>query len=151
MNGFTSLEIEASSDYLRTKSGETVTFHILSEQPKKENAHWVGPDGGKKEKKACIGKNCEFCMDGNIAKQRWTCDVLDRKDGKAKKFEFGAMIAGQIKNIAELLAENQQTVHDVDIRIKTTGSGLETEYSVLYVPKTGSVPQEMLDKFRIPF
>ena len=63
--------------------------------------HWKN-----KEKVVCFGdKGCALCAEGNKAKQRWLVEVWDRNEKKVKKFEFGAMIASQIKAIAELMAE----------------------------------------------
>ena len=147
MNGYGDIDVESGGggDYVKLVTGNPVTIHLLSREPKKSIVHWVN-----RKKETCLGNVCELCKDGNKAKVRWLSEVWDRKDQKLKKFEFGNMIAAQLKSIAELMAESQQTVHDVDIRIKTTGSGLETEYSVLHVPKSGEIPQEVSDKF-LPF
>lgn len=144
--GFNDIDVESSSDYVKLTAGNVVTFHILTRDPKKDSVHWKN-----QKKSSCLGKECELCAEGNKAKSRWTIEVFDRKDSLIKKLEFGSMIATQLKAIAEMLAENKQTVHDVDIRIKTTGSGLETEYSVLHVPATGLIPQEIQDKYEFPF
>lgn len=143
---FTDLDIEGGSDYVKLVAGSVVTFHILSQTPDKKVIHWVD-----KKKVVCEGKGCEKCLNGDKPKQRWTCDVWDRKDQKVKKLEFGSMIASQFKAIAEMLAESQQTIHDIDIRIKTTGSGLETDYSVLNVPANGLIPHEIMERFSVPF
>lgn len=146
MSGYTNIDINTGGDYIELKAGEVVTFHILSESPTKEMIHWID-----RKKNKCIGSDCDFCANGSPVKQRWTCDVWDRKDKKVKKFEFGPMIASQIKSIAEMLAENQQTIKDVDIRVKTTGSSLETEYSVLHVPVSGEIPADISEKYSVPF
>lgn len=146
MPGFTDIDVESSGDYIKLTAGNPVTFHILSESPKKEKIHWIN-----KKKSTCFGEDCQACAQGDRAKSRWTADVWDRKEGAVKKFEFGSMIASQLKSIAEMLAESQQTIHGVDIRIKTTGSSLETEYSVLHVPMVGIIPSEVIDKYSVPF
>ena len=143
---YSDLEIEGGSDYVKLTAGSVVTFHLLSRIPDKKIIHWQ-----ERKKLTCLGKDCDMCANGDRPKQRWTADVWDRKDQKVKKLEFGSMIAGQFKAIAEMMAESQQTIHDVDIRIKTTGSGLETEYSVLHVPTTGSIPSEVTDRFQVSF
>lgn len=139
---FANIDVETSSDFIKLKAGEVVTFHILSETPDKKIVHWVN-----KKKVVCSGAGCQACIDGDKPKQRWTADVWDRKDQKIKKLEFGAAIASQFKSIAEMLAENAQDIHQVDIRIKTSGSALETEYSVLHVPKSGSIPADVTEKY----
>lgn len=143
---FTDLEIEGGGDYIKLTAGTVVSFHILSQTPDKKIIHWE-----ERKKISCLGKDCDMCAAGNKPKQRWTADVWDNKDQKVKKLEFGSMIAAQFKAIAEMLAESQKTIHQVDIRIKTTGSGLETEYNVLHIPMSSSIPAEIQDKYEIPF
>lgn len=143
---YTDMDIDGGSDYIKLTAGGVVTFHILSQQPDKKIIHWLD-----KKKVSCAGKDCDLCANGDKPKQRWTADVWDRKDQKIKKLEFGSMIAGQLKDIAEMLAESQQTIHQVDVRIKITGSGRETEYSALHVPMSDSIPQEIQAKYNIPF
>jgi len=148
MSGYADLDVESSSDYLKLVSASAVNFNILSRNPQKQVIHWID-----KKKSSCLGtKNCEYCLQGDKPKTRWTIDVFDRKEQKVKKLEFGAMIATQFKAIAEMLAESNQTIHDVDIRIKTVGTGLETEYSVLNMPLAAPVPVEIEEKYKgVPF
>ena len=146
MGGYGDMEIEGGGEYIKLTAGTVVTVHLLSREPKKENVHW-----SDRKRSNCMGKVCDLCAEGNKPKQRWIAEIWDRKSEALKKLEFGAMIAGQLKSIAEMLAETQQTIHDVDIRIKTTGNGMETEYSVLHVPMSGEIPQEVKDKFAVPF
>lgn len=146
MSGYDDIEVDGGGEYVKLTAGTVVTIHILSRTPKKELVHWVD-----KKKMVCSGQNCAVCSTGDKPKQRWTAEVWDRKDMQVKKLEFGAMIAGQLKSIAEMLKESNQDIHAVDIRIKTTGANLETEYSVLHVPKMGDIPAEVLDKYEIPF
>lgn len=145
--GFNDLDAERQSDFLKLTAGAPTTVKILTKDPKKESVHWVD-----KKKSTCLVNACENCMAGNKPKPRWTIDVWDRKDQAVKKFEFGSMIASQLKSIAEMMAESQKTIHDTDIRIKTTGSGIDTEYSVLHVPSVGDIPAEILEKYgHVPF
>jgi len=150
MSGYSDMEVDGgSSDYLKLKSGETVTFNILSQKPEKEVIHWQN-----KKRVKCLGKEkCDLCMEGDKPKQRWQIMVWDRKEQKEKKFEFGASIASQIKAIAEMQQESQSTIHMTDIRIKTVGSGLETEYTVLPAPQIGTIPAEVKAKHseEVPF
>lgn len=143
---YTDLNVEVGGDYIKLTAGTVVTLHLLSHKPESSVVHWIN-----KKKTVCEGKECEACLSGDKPKQRWVADVWDRKEQKVKKLEFGAMIASQIKAIAEMLAENEQTVHEVDIRIKTTGSNLETEYSVLHVPMAGIIPADVMEKYDLPF
>lgn len=133
--GYSDIKVNESSDYLKLVAGQAVTVHFLTEHPESEFVHWIN-----REKKICSGAGCEYCSDDK-PKQRWSVSVIDRSDGKEKKFEFGPMIAGQLKEIDEMQRQSsggKKTIHDTDVRIKTTGSGLDTEYSVLPVPMSSS-------------
>lgn len=143
---YADLEIGGSGDYIKLVAGNPVTLNILTRKPNKEIIHWEN-----KKKTACLGDKCDMCAEGNKPKQRWVVDVYDRKDSKVKKFEFGASIASQLKSIAEMMAETGKTIHGTDVRIKTEGSGLETAYSVLPVPMGSPIPQDIADKFDVPF
>lgn len=138
-DGYVGMEIETGGGkYLRCKSGEVVQFHILSEHPKKILTHGFG-----KERLSCTGEGCHTCEEGAAPKQRWLINVWDRKGKAVKIFEFGPQIASQLKNIAEMLAENQQTVQDVDIRIKTEGANLDTEHFVNQVMSKDPLPTDL--------
>lgn len=145
-DAYTDLDADTGGDYVKLSAGNVVTLHILSQKPEKSVIHWVN-----KKKSSCIGEECENCANGDKPKKRWVADVWDRKEQKVKKLEFGSMIASQLKGIAELQAEGQKTIHDTDIRIKTTGAELTTEYNVLPVPMTGIIPPEITEKYSAPF
>lgn len=134
---FTDLKIEGGK-YLKIDGGDTVDIHILSKEPVKQVIHGYG-----QEKLTCSGEQCHLCEEGETPKQRWLVNVLDRRDRKVKIFEFGTSIARQIKAIAEMLAESQQTVHHVDLRIKAEGSGLNKEYTVIQKPMGGEIPPDL--------
>ena len=55
--------------------------------------------------------------------ERFKTNVLDRKDGKVKIWEFGGRgCRSKLRGIAQMLAESEETVHSVDFRITATGS-----------------------------
>lgn len=143
---YTDLDVNSNSDYLKFTAGNIVTFNLLTKNPTKTIVHF-----NQNKRFSCMGKECDLCANGNKPKQRWAADVWDRKDNAIKKIEFGPSIAGQFKSIAEMMAETGKTIHDTDIRIKTTGASLETEYSVLAIPMTTPIPQEVRDKYEVPF
>lgn len=139
--GFNDMDIpESEGKFLKVKGGTVVQFHIISESPKRFLVHGFG-----KVRIACAGDACVPCNEGEQAKHRWMINVFDRGSNTVKIFEFGQQIASQIKNIAETLSENQQTVKDVDIRIKADGDGMDREYFVNYVPKKGELPKGLVE------
>lgn len=133
--GFDDMEINAGGKFLRIKGGESVDIHILDEHPLKKIFHWVND-----VKSECTGNSCLNCADGVDQQERWFTNVWDRKEKKVKIYEFGAMVAVGIRNIAKVLAEDGHDIHSVDLRIVATGSGKGTKYSVIQKVATGSIP-----------
>lgn len=145
---FKNWDVEKNDDkYLKIGAGESVQFHILSESPTKTLNHWI-----EKKKTQCEGKVCDYCAQGDKPKKGWNIKVWDRKDLKVKEYEFGNQVAAQIKNIVDILTENQQTVEDIDFRIKREGATLvDTEYFVNQVPAKEPVPAEAKKEGEVPF
>jgi len=137
MSGFEDMDTNAGDDrFLRISGGEIVQINIVSKEPKRTVNHWIN-----RKKVSCVGKDCENCADGDQPRPSWRVNVTDRKTGTTKEFEFGTQIAKQIKTIAEILKESEQTIHDVDLRIKRIGSSMnDTEYFVNQVPKRAAIP-----------
>lgn len=142
---FLNMEVDTGvGKYLRVKGGDTVDLHVLSESPLQISVHGFG-----KDRVSCMGEGCSMCLEGATPKIRWVVNVFDRKDKVVKIFEFGPSIARQIKAIAEMLNESQQTVHHIDLRIKAEGSGMDTDYTVLHRPMAGPIP-EGLKLYNLP-
>lgn len=135
MTGYNDMNIEGGGKFLKIEGGSYVDIHILDRNPKSIKIH-----GGGKDRVTCVGVACASCEAGETAKQRWLTNVFDRKEKKVKIFEFGTSIARQIKSIAEMLAETQETVHDIDFRIKAEGSGLNKTYTVIQKAAADGIP-----------
>ena len=148
MSGFREMDTDSEdSKFLKINPGEAVQFHILSQEPIKTMSHWIN-----KKKFECEGKMCDYCAQGDKPKKGWKVKIWDRKTLNVKDYEFGPQVAAQIQNIAEILAENQQTVDDIDLRIKREGSGaLDTEYFVNQVVSKEPIPSEARSTANLPF
>lgn len=129
--GYNDMETDSEDKFIQIKAGESVQLNLISKEPTKQVNHWVN-----KKKISCSGKACEFCENGDQPRVGWKVQVIERKTGKTMDWEFGKQIASQVKELASILAESGQTIHEVDIRIKRVGSGqFDTEYFVNQVPK----------------
>ncbi len=126
--------------YLKIEAGRAVDIHILT---KSEDVVVRYNHGFGKEQLSCIGEDCNMCSEGEKRSQRFVVNVLDRADKKVKLFEFGPMIAGQIRDIAEMLKEAGQTVHNIDFRIKKTVEGEKTSYMTMQKPLGGQIPADV--------
>lgn len=135
------LKVESSGKFLKIEGGSFTDIHILDEHPKKELIHGFGAD------KVSCGEGCHLCDDPSLPeemkqKERWKTNVLDRRDGKVKIFEFGPSVAMQIRDISKMLAEVDQTVHNVDFRISAS-SGKPKRYNVIQKPMNMAVPPNL--------
>lgn len=138
-NAYADMDIpESGGIFLKVKGGESVDIHILSTEPMKKIVHGWG-----KNRTSCMGERCHDCDEGAKPKTRWMINILDRKDNSVKIYEFGAAIARQIRDIADMLREDGKTIHDIDLRIKAEGTGKETEYTVMNRP-AGPVPEGLV-------
>lgn len=144
--GFADMDIGSGNEkFLSIKAGDIVQINIVSKEPRATLTHWIN-----REKSDCSGKKCVNCSEGDKPRKGWKVNVFDRKTETIKEFDFGPQIAAQIKEIAGILKENGQTIHDIDLRIKREGAGpTDTEYFVNQVPKKGSVPE--VSEEEVPF
>jgi len=138
--GWSDIKIENSGKFLKIEGGSYADIHILDEHPKKELIHGFG-----ETKVNCSGEGCHLCDDPETPeemqlKERWKTNVLDRKDGRVKIFEFGPMIAGQIREISNMLKESQETVHDFDFRISAS-TGKQKKYTVMQKKMISGIPE----------
>ena len=141
--GYSDMKID-SGKYLKIDNAP-VDIHILSKTPVVSLQHGWGED-----KLTCAGEDCNACSEGETPKQRFFVNVWDRKDKKVKIYEFGGAVARQIRAIAEMLEEGQQTIHDVDLRIKKDGSDKQTKYTVMNRPLSGEIIPEDVKLYPLP-
>lgn len=127
-----------SGKFLKIETGRPADIHILT---KSEEVVVRYNHGFGKEQLSCTGHDCNMCAEGEKRSQRFLINVYDRSDGKVKIFEFGPMIAGQIRDIAEMLKESGHTVHDIDLRIKKTVEGEKTSYMTMQKPMSSPIPE----------
>ena len=135
------IEIKDTGKYLKVRGDIITHIHIVSRNSKTEMIHFG------EERTNCAGLSCHTCKAGDPPKQRFLINVFDRKANRLKVYEFGANIARSIKDIAKILEEDNRTVHDVDFKIKAQGSGIETRYTVMQVPKAGECPVPYKEDF----
>lgn len=136
---YADLKVDAGK-FLKIEAGRAVDIHILT---KSEDVVVRYNHGFGKEQLSCTGDSCNMCADGEKRSQRFLINVLDRADKKVKIFEFGPMVAGQIRDIAEMLKDAGMTVHEIDLRIKKTVEGEKTSYMTMQKPVTGEIPSDL--------
>lgn len=125
MSGFTDLEIKSNSKYFKVKAGEPHDARVLSETPSTFMVHQ-----GPQTTIPCNGGICTYCAKGAEVKQRFKANVYDHNSQKVLLWEFGTMVAKQLRSLAKTLAEEGKTLLDVDVKVEVSGSGLDTKYMV---------------------
>jgi len=105
-------------------------------------------DNEKKRSFICLGKeNCPYCQAGDKPRVRYLGWVIDRKDSKIKLLRIGHSIFKQIGVLAKDEEYGFEDLPEYDMTIKKTGTGLDTEYSV--VPARNNSPLTETEKTEI--
>lgn len=140
------MDVETNSSYLKIEKGKPVTVNILtpSERVEKRYTHYTG-----QKYEQCPGEECNLCEEGIRKETKYKVSVFDRADQKLKKFEFGTNIALGIKEIAKVLEEDGQTIHQVDLYISRISEN-PVRYQVIQRKMAGAIPKEILDD-EVPF
>lgn len=147
---FADLKIKSGGKYLKVEAGEPRDIRLYSEDPAEKLIHGFG-----KEAQACTGKMCVRCSEGSEAKQRFMVNVYDHNSQRVAIWEFGGMIAGQLKGIAIALKEEGRSLMDVDLKVDATGSSQNKKYIVTPRMTAKPVPTGLvlykLDNSDLPF
>lgn len=122
---FADLKIKSGGKFLKIESGEPHEVRLYSEDPVEKIIHGFG-----KEAEPCGGKGCLRCAEGSQPKQRFLVNVYDHGSQKVLVWEFGGMIAGQLKALAIALKEEGRSLMDVDLKVDATGSSKNKNYTV---------------------
>lgn len=99
---------------------------------------------GKFRSVKCEGTDCKLCAEGNKPRDRYAWVVLDRSDGQVKVYECGWMVFEQVLNLAR--DEDYGDPTQYDLKITKTGEGLDTNYTVIAVPKKTALTAEEKEK-----
>jgi hypothetical protein len=124
---FANLEIKLSGKFLKIESGQPHDIRVLSEEPAEKMQHF---DEKTNKSMICGGPNCTYCISGLPISQRFRVNVYDHNAQKVLLWEFGTMIAKQIKSVAITLAEEHKILLDVDLKIEASGSNKSKKYMV---------------------
>lgn len=130
---FADLQIKSTGKFLKIESGEPHDIRLYSESPVEKLIHGFGKDAS-----ACTAPMCGKCSEGSDVKQRFLVNVYDHNTQKVMVWEFGSMIAKQLKSLANTLEEEEKSLLDVDLKIDATGSNQNKKYMV--TPRMSSKP-----------
>lgn len=150
--GYGDIEIKTVGKFLKIEAGVPRDVRILNDTPGQKLLHGFG-----KETVPCGGEGCLICEKGTEpVRQRFVTNVYDFTTKRVLLWEFGSMIAKQLKKIDESLSEENKKITDVDLKVEATGSGMNTKYSVTPRMSSKQVPPGLTlhpfgDKEEIPF
>lgn len=147
MQSYEDLEIKSSGKYLKIDPSETHDVRLLSEFPHIRVVHGFG-----KEAMECRGETCGKCSAGEDAKQRFYVNAYDHNAHKVMVWEFGTMIAKQLKKIAVTLKEEGRVMLDVDLKVEAEGADKNRKYTLTPRMNSKPVPQGLvLHRLDLPF
>lgn len=122
---FSDLKIKSGGKFLKIEAGEPHDIRLYSDEPIERIIHGFG-----KEASLCSGPGCMDCSSGDEVKQRFLVNVYDHNTQKVQIWEFGTMIAKQLKSLAITLKEEGKTLIDVDLKVEASGSDKNKKYMV---------------------
>ena len=124
----------------KTLSEGTHAVRILDDEPLTRWTHWLpSANAGKGCSVTCIGKNCPVCELIKQAKKdkvktslssrkTHAINVLDREDGKVKLIDKGNGLFDALIGVREMLMDDVGDITNYDVKIKVTGTGMDTSY-----------------------
>jgi len=147
MRSYEDLEIKTTGKYLKIDPSEAHDIRLLSEFPHVRMIHGFG-----KEAQECAGDHCTNCAGGIEAKQRFYVNVYDHNTKKVLVWEFGAMIAKQLKKIAVTLKEEGRIMLETDLKVEAEGADKNRKYTLTPRMAAKPVPTGLvLHKLDLPF
>lgn len=106
------------------------TVQILSKEPTRRDVHWV-----QGQSKDCTGPECTYCKTGSKPAARWSVDV-DTDEG-----QLVWEMSNAVLNVVEDIAELEGALEYLTLRVKRTGSGTSTRYTVIPIrAREGEAP-----------
>ena len=138
----------AGADFMKLENGDN-RIRIVS-APARINAHWEKTVDGKNKKVICSGHDCPLCEKGERAVARYQIQVIDRAEpDKIKVLDCGKQVMNAIS--AYTTDPDYGDPTEYDIKIKKEGSGRDTHYSAVAVPRKvplTAAEQEMVKNAR---
>ena len=138
----------AGTDFMKLENGDN-RIRIVS-APARINAHWEKTVDGKNKKVVCPDHDCPLCEKGERATARYQIQVIDRADpDKIKVLDCGKQVMNAISVFTADPDYGDPT--EYDIKIKKEGSGRDTHYSAVAVPRKvplTAAEQEMVKNAR---
>lgn len=131
-----------SAGILSLQAGESALVHVIGE-PK---SYWEHFFQSMQKSLICPHRGCPACNnDKTKARLRHSFVVFDLNEKQVKTWSVSNTVALSIKNIWESYGGN---LDEVDLKVKRTGTGLSTKYSV--VPVKTVYDEAMIEGVELP-
>ena len=124
----------AGGNFLKWSDGETKELIVLSTEPVVRKIHWT-----QNHSADCTGATCALCAAGDKPKLRWTVHVEDLNG------EHDWDIANQTCSDLETMAEMTGHLVGLVLRVKRTGAGRLTRYTLMPVQAPTSTAAAPVD------
>lgn len=99
------------------------------------NNHTLWVKGGWSPSFPCIGDDCPGCELGNDATYKGFLPVYVPAEKRSLVFSFGTRVATQLFDLEKEVGEEGETLKGRVIRVRRSGSGRETSYSLVMIDK----------------
>lgn len=142
-------EIKQNSKFLKIEQGSPMVIRLLDDPPVEVMKHTLKGAVDGKFQVNCKGEElCELCQDGQEPTQKFITNVYNHTLKKVQLFEYGPMIAKQLKTIAASLAEEEADIMNYDLKMDAEGSQMSKKYKVTIRTAPQPVPAGLV-KIRI--
>lgn len=129
-------DIKQNTSFLKIEAGTPHDVRLLNPEPIVKFDH---PMPAPNKPILCTDpENCPLCADGNERRQRFVSNVYDFNSSKVLIWEYGAMIARQLKEVYLTLLEENRKITDVDLKVSATGANMNKKYQL--TPRGTSKP-----------
>ena len=120
-------DIKVNTKFLKVEAGTPRDVRLLNPEPVERYVHvYKMPNPSV----VCTGDECQDCARGDEPKQKFMTNVYDHTTGKLLIWEYGSMIAKQLKEIYKTLLEEDRKITDTDLKVTATGNQLTKRYQI---------------------
>lgn len=130
-------DIKTNTKFLKIEAGDPRDVRLLNPEPIERYVHIYKPPTPSVP---CAGDDCRDCIKGDEPKQHFLANVYDHTRGKVLIWEYGTMIAKQLKEIYKTLLEEDRNITDTDLKVTATGSQMAKRYQITPRMKSQKVP-----------
>lgn len=123
---YTDVKVISASKYFKFEANIPRDLRILDLTPVETFKHQA-----KKGQVLCTGvtDGCQWCLEGDIPRQRLLTNVYDYESQRVLIWEFGKNVMKALQAIEKTLNTSTK-ITDVDLRVEATGDGFDRKYTV---------------------